>query len=152
LHVAVEKRKELVILALADRIILVIVALGAADGQTQEHFARGIHAIDYLLDAELLGVHTPFLIRQRVAVEAGRDSLVLRGIWKKIAGKCSSGKAIERNVVVGGLYAPTRVAPTPRPAGFLFITIGIGVGGHVEPMRGPALAVMRTGEQAIDEP
>ena len=77
----VEEGEELVILALRDRIELVVVALAAADRQAQEDDAGGVDAIDDRLDAELLEVDAAFLVDLRVAVEAGGDLLLERRRW-----------------------------------------------------------------------
>ena len=43
------------------------------------------------------------------------------------------------------------VAPGVRPIGVLLVAVGFGVAHQVEPVAGPALAVVRAGEQAIDQ-
>src|SRR5207247_8565919 len=79
LGVAVEEGEELVILALADRVELVVVALGTADREAEPDLAGRVDAIDNRLAAELLLIDTPLAIGQRVAVKARRDLLIDRG-------------------------------------------------------------------------
>ena len=70
---AVEEGEELVILALRNRIELVVVTLAAADRQAEENAAGRVDAIDDRLDAELFHVDAAFLVDLRIAVEAGGD-------------------------------------------------------------------------------
>src|SRR4051812_38727001 len=74
--VAVEEREELVIVALRERVVLVVVTLGAAESRSEEDLGGRVDAIDDGLDAELFLVHAAFLVRQRIAVEAGSGLLL----------------------------------------------------------------------------
>ena len=76
--VVVQEGEQPVVVLLRDRIELVVVALGALDGQAEDALADGVHAIEHRLHAELLGIDAAFLVDHRVAQEAGRDDLVLR--------------------------------------------------------------------------
>ena len=73
IHV-VEEGEELVILALGDRVVLVVVALGTADRQTEEDRPGRVDAIDDRIDAELFDVDPPLLVDQRIAMKAGGDA------------------------------------------------------------------------------
>src|SRR5207249_986957 len=94
----VQEGEKLVIFALRDRVELVIVALATTDRQPEEDRAGGIDAIDDRLDPELLDVDAAFLIAKRIAVEAGRHLLALRGVGEQIAGELLDGEAVERQV------------------------------------------------------
>ena len=75
------------------------------------------------------------------------SSVVVR---QQIAGQLPDGELIERHVVVQGLDQP--VAPDPLPGvAVLLEPVAVGVTGGVEPWQGHPLAVMRAGEQAVDE-
>ena len=73
IHV-VEEGKELIVLTLRDGIVLVIVALGAADGQAEEDRSGGIDPIDDRIDPELLDVDSSLLVDQRIAMEPRGDA------------------------------------------------------------------------------
>ena len=75
----VEEGQEPVILLLCDRVELVVVALGAPDGQTQKRGAGRVDAVDDRLDAELLGVNAAFLVDLGIAMEARGNLLIDRG-------------------------------------------------------------------------
>ena len=66
----VEEREHPVVLFLRQRIVLVVVALGALDGQAEHALADGVHAVEHGLHAELLGIDAAFLVDHRVAQEA----------------------------------------------------------------------------------
>ncbi len=87
----VEEGEEPVILALGERVILVVVALGAADRQAEEDRARGVDPVDDRVDPELLDVDAPFLVDLRVAVKTGGDPLGERGI--RAAGRRRSDRS-----------------------------------------------------------
>ena len=79
----VEERHELVILAVRDRVVLVRVALGAADRQAEPDGAGGADAVDHGVEAELQRVDAAFLVEHRVAVKAGGDALL--DAWRRAA-------------------------------------------------------------------
>jgi len=128
----------------------VVVALAAIDGEAEERFAQGVHAIDERLDAKLFGLDAAFLIEHGVAEEASGDALIPGGAGQEIAGELFDGELIEGHVFVEGIDDP--IAVRPDGTGFvLFVAVAVGVTGDVEPMAGPALAVMGRSEEAFDE-
>ncbi len=105
---AVEEGEELVILALLQRIELVIVTLAAADRQAEKNRAGRVGAIDDRLDAELFEVDAAFLVDLRVAMEAGGDALLNGRVRQQIAGQLLDDELIERHVAVEVPTAPSR--------------------------------------------
>ena len=146
----VEEGEELVIFPVRDGIELVGVALGAAHGEAEPHGAGGVDAIDDGLDAELFAVRSTLLVDEGVAVEGGGDELGFGGVGKEVAGELLDGEAVEREVVVEGLDDPIAVGPHVA-ATIDRVAVGVGIAGLVEPVPPPALAVVRAGEEAIDE-
>ena len=65
----IEEREELVVFLVRDRIVLVRVALGAADGQPQPDRAGGGDAIENRRHAELFLVGAPFGVGERLPVK-----------------------------------------------------------------------------------
>ena len=63
----VEERKELIVLALAKRIVLMIMALGTFDGRAEPHGARRVDAVNDLVCAIRFGVNTGFYVTGRGA-------------------------------------------------------------------------------------
>ena len=76
----VQEREHAVVLFLLQRIVLVVVALRALDGDAENALADGIHAVEHGLHAELLGIDAALFVDHGIAQEAGGDDLVLRGI------------------------------------------------------------------------
>ena len=73
LVIVVEKGKEPVVVALRDRVVLVIVALCAADRQAEEDRARRVDAVNDRIDPELFDVDPAFLVDLRIAMKPGGD-------------------------------------------------------------------------------
>ena len=67
----IEVGVQLVIFLLRDIVVLVVVAAGAADGQSQPHRAQCLRAVHHGEDAPLFLVRAPFRIGQRLPVERG---------------------------------------------------------------------------------
>ena len=141
----VEEGHQLVVLALAERVVLVIVTLAAADGQSEKDRAGGVHAIDDRFDAELLGVGPALFVDKRVAVKSGRDDLVEPRVGEHVTGELLDDELIERQVAVEGIDDPIAVLPD-RAWLVARVAVRVGVTGGVEPIAAPALAKMRRGE------
>src|SRR5262249_48968918 len=107
----VEEREQPVIVALAGWIVLVVVALGAADGQPEKDRARGIDAVDDRLDPELLDVDASLLVDLRIAMKPGGDALRECCVLVQIAGELVDGELIERHIGVEGGDDPVAVFP-----------------------------------------
>ena len=59
--------KHPVVFLLADRIELVVVALAALDGQSQDALSDGVHAVEHRVHPELFRIRTAFPVQHRVA-------------------------------------------------------------------------------------
>ena len=99
----VEEREDAVVLFLRERIVFVVVALRALDGDAEDALADGVHAIEHGLHAELLGIDAALLVDHRVAQETGGHVLILGGIRQLVAGNlldhetgCRAGRGSAR--------------------------------------------------------
>src|SRR5262249_34630219 len=81
----VEEGKNTVVLLLAQRIVLMVVALGTLNRDPENALTDGIHPIVHGLHTELLGIDAALFVDHGVAQEAGRDTLVLRGTRQQVA-------------------------------------------------------------------
>ena len=148
----VEEGEELVILALRDRVVLVVVALGSSrpSGRGRRSpvvFTRSTtdstrNCSRSIPPSWLIGV----LRWKPVATFC-----VERGVRAEVAGELVDGELVERHVAVQGVDDPVAVLPD-RARGVDAVAVRVGVAGQVEPGPRPALAVMGRGEQAIDQP
>ena len=144
---------ERVVVALGDRVELVVVAAGAGDRQPEEG-ARG--RLDLLVDhvqdelPAVLGV----VGLAAEGEEAGRDDLlgplaVVLG-REQVAGDLLADELVVRLVGVERGDHPVAVAPG-LGIGEVRLAARLGEPGHVEPVPAPALAEAGRGEQPIDD-
>ena len=143
-----EERAKAEILFIRDRIIFVIVAVGAVERQAEERFAR-------VLD----GVFHPLVVVEGVPVAhqvAGGHEVrvVLRG--DLIGGDHVHHHAVVAFIGVQRFHDPIAPAPDLRRAvpdiRHRPPAVPIAVPPHVHPMPRPAFAVVRAGEQVINDP
>src|SRR5207245_794105 len=95
-----EKREETVEILLGQRIIFVIVTPRAAQRQPQPDGGGGFDAVGAIFNEEFFGNDPALLIDHVVAVKAGRDLLIKRRIWQKVAGQLLDGELIEWQVAI----------------------------------------------------
>ena len=147
---AVEGVEQAVVVLLGDRVILVIVTLGARHRQAEPGRGGGVDPVEQVHEPLLLGDRAAFAVQEVIAVEPAGDLVLGRGPGQEVAGQEPDGELIERHVVVQGLDQP--VAPDPLPGvAVLLEAVAVGVAGGIEPGQGHPLAVMRAREQAVDE-
>ena len=87
------------------------VALCALDGQAEDAFADGVHAVEHRFHAELFGIDAAFLVDHRVAEEAGGDDVVLGRVRQQVAGELSDDEAVVRKVFVQRVDDPIAIGP-----------------------------------------
>ena len=143
------------VVLLAEGIVLVVVALGAADGAAEPHGGGRVHAIHERFVHRLVGIDTAFFVRHRVAVEAGRDFLILgpllvAALWQHVAGDLLDRELVERQIAVERVDHPVAILPDAAPV-VLLVAVRVGVAGEIQPRTRPPLAVARRGQQAIDD-
>src|SRR5688572_27706481 len=98
----VEEREQPVIVFLCDRIVLMVVALRATNGEAKPHCAERVGAVDHRLHAKLLGVCSAFAVGEGVALKTGRN---LR-TRNKISGDLLYGELVKRHVTVESVDHP----------------------------------------------
>ena len=132
------------VVLLADRIELMVVALRASEGQAEDGFTEGLHAVGVVVDevlggnrATLVGVHV-------VALESGGDELAVVGIRHEVAGDLLRDEAVVGLVVVEGLDDPVAPEPEVTPA-VDGEAVGVGVTGGIQPIEAHAFAEVGTG-------
>ncbi len=146
----VEKGHQGVVVVMGDRIVLVAMALRAAERQPEPCRPGGGHPVGHGMKAKLERIDTAFFVEHRIAMKAGGDKLVERGFGQHVAGELFDRELVEGHVGIEGLNHPVAVGPHAAIA-ILLVTVGIGVAGQIEPLAGPPLAVLRAGQQPIDE-
>ena len=139
---AIEEGREGVVVGLGDGVELMGVALRAAEGHAQPRGAHGVHAIEHVIDARFFGVTAAFAVGHVVALEAGRELLLRRGVREKIAGELLEGELVVRDVAVERFDDP--VAPRPvGPGGVRLEAVSIRITRRIQPPHSHAFAVVR---------
>ena len=141
-----------------DRVELVVVANGTADGQP--HPDRGgrlgavagvEHDVFLVDDAPLVGRHVAAV---EAAADPGLEHRVGRGVGgevHEIAGELELRESVEGQVVVEGLNNPLPVGPH-LPVVVEVDPVGVGIAGVVEPMTAAVLTPLRRREQDVEIP
>ena len=127
-----------------------IVAAGTVDRQAEEHLAGRRDDVVQLVVAGLLRVGR-LVVPQAEAIEAGGDDRLGRDVRQLVAGKLLADELVVRLVVVERADDVVAVPPGVWLRPVALEAVGLGVADQVEPVPRPALAVVRRGEQAIDD-
>ena len=145
-----EERAEGEEIALGEGVELVVMALGAAGGLAEPGGPDRPDAVVEHTLLVILGLRPAFLGRQQQSVEARTDPGLAVGVRQQVARDLFEGEAVEGFVLVE--TADDVVAVGPDIArGIAMVADGVGVADHIQPADGHALAVVRRGQQAVDE-
>ena len=148
-----EEGLEPVVVGRRDRVELVVVAAGAADGQAEEDRADGPGDLGQLRlplhrRVEVAGDN----LARTAAAEAGGDQGLGIAGAQLVPGELEGEELVVGQVVVEGLDHPIAIAPGVGPFGVEFEAVGVGVVGQIEPVLRPSLAVGGAVEEAVDDP
>ena len=148
LHV-IERVHPLVVVLLRDRVVFVVVALGAGDREAEPGGRGALDAVEEADVALLLGDVAAFAVEDVVTVEGRGDLLVECRVREQVAREHLGAELVERLVGVEGLHQP--VAPDPlEGVAVLLEAVAVGVARGVEPRKRHAFAVVRGRHQAVD--
>ena len=139
----VEERQQAIELLLRDRVVLVIVAAGAADRQPQPDRGRRVEPVDRVLDQELFGNDARLRELARwLRLKPVAMSWSSVGVGEQVAGQLLDRELVERHVAVEGVDHP--IAPAPHvPLLVALVAVGVGIAGRIEPVGRHALAIAR---------
>ena len=159
----VEDRAEPVVVGLRDRVVAMVVALGASDGEPEEGRRRHLDLFrDHLVAGEVLvGDGIAGAVGGETQKRRGDELIAAEGIVDGVAGRllgrCGElvagelllDEAIPGKVVLKTLHHPVAVAPGMRPERIdLGEAVGVGIAGDIEP--GPRLPLAVSG--ACEQP
>ncbi len=135
-----------------DGIGFVVVASGAAEGESEKGAADGVDPFLPFFgdgDADDLGRELQFFPIAGAEADETEGGVVLRpGIGEKVVGELADHKLIVGEVVVEGRDDPVAVEKR-RALGIQPRFGDVGVAGEVEPVPSPALAVVGRGEEFL---
>ena len=136
-------------LLLAEGVVLVIVAAGAAQGQAQPDGGGGLHPVHHVLDGKLVCDDAALAVAPVVAIEAGGDPLFQGGLGEHVPGQLLHGEAIEGHVGVEGLDHP--IPPAPHgPFPVRLVAVAVRIARRIQPCPGPC--ARRSAETAAGGP
>ena len=145
-----EEGQEPVVIALGDRIDLVIVASGAVDRHAQDDLSGGgDDAIERIVSG--LRPVGRFIVPDPQAVESRRDQGLGRAGVDLVAGQLLADELVVRLVAVVGVDHIIAVAPGEGLGRVALVTVGLAEPDQVEPVPGPVLAIVGRGEQSVDQ-
>ena len=157
-----EKGAHAEVVGLRDRVVFMIMTIGAGKRQTEERLAGGVDEIGHQLImpfAVLLENGTRGVVGTEAQVTGG-DELIDLGLVPRrirsggqlVAGELFADERVERLVVVESAHHVIAIVKLCRTELIPFESVGIGVAHDIEPVSGPTHAVLWAGEQAVDEP
>ena len=145
----IEEGGELIEVSLGDRVIFVIVAAGALDGECEEDGGGGVDAVGDVFGVIFGFDDATFSGEDVIAIEAGGDFLAESGIGEEVSGELFGEELVPGHVVEEGVDDP--VAPGPHGASFVVVVaICVGVAGEVEPVCGESFCGGGRGEELVD--
>ncbi len=146
---AVEEGEHRIVVALRDRVELVVVAARALHREAEHRGPERVHAIDDVLGAELL-FDAAALVRLPVqSIEGRGDTLLARGGRQEIAGELPGEELIVRQVVVERADDPVAIRRHVAVDVGL-VAVRVGVSREIEPVHRHPLAVRRRGQVVLD--
>ena len=152
LDVAEEGRRQAVIVSLWNRIELVIVAARAMDCEPQHApSGRGNQIVEVFVPPFRVVFLAEGHPRTR-AEEPGGDQRVIGPGIELVAGELFLQKDVVRLVLIERANHIVPITPGVGTVVVLLEAARVRVARHVQPMPPPPLAVMRRGEQPIDQP
>ena len=146
----VEERCEAEVVPLRDRVELVIVALGAADGQSEEDGSERVGPVDDVASEALLGQRRADVDDQVQPVKPRRDELVRARVLAQVA-----RELIAQELVIWQVARERTDHPVPvrRQVAVVVVMDSVGVRepDSVEPVTRHVFAILRPRQQPLDE-
>ncbi len=145
-----EVRLQTVIIRLAERIELMIVASRAAHRHAQKRRAHDVgHLGEHLVVRTGHVLIAGVLAQRPQAVESAGDEVLPVGRVHLIARDLLLHESVVRLVVIEALDHIIAIAPGVRPVHIVLVSIGFGEAHHVQPVASPLLAVVGRGQQPV---
>ena len=136
----VEEGRELVILLLAERVVLVIVAAATLHRQTQECRCESLRPVGDVLDAKLFRHAAAFNLLRMQPVESRRQNLFVGRIGQQVTSELLGDELVVGHVAIERADHPVSPRPDETIAVDL-ITVRVAVPGRVQPVRRHSLTV-----------
>ena len=145
----IEERREAVVVALAERVELVVVAAAAIEGEGQPDGSGRLGHVHDVIDPVFLGDAAAFSVDGMIAQKGGGEPLFVGGCRQEVARNLPDGEFIPALVAVERADHP--VAPRPHGAhAIALVAIGVRVAGGFHPIPSHALAIGRGSKESVD--
>ena len=158
LRAGAEESLELVVVAMLDRVELVVVAARTAHGQPEEGRTDYVGALGQHLVARAGHLLVAGIAPNGAqAVKSGGDQQLLVALARLlalnhfVACELLAQELIVWLVRVKGLDDIVAIAPQSGQIAVVLESLGLGKADHIQPVLAPALAVVRAFQQTIDE-
>ena len=138
---AVEEGGETIIIALLDRIELVVVAAAAFEGKSQKGGAESVDAVSDVFGAPFFFDAAAFIGLAMQAIESRGQALLACSIRQQITSELIGEETVVRKVVIEGLDDPVPIGPSGAKL-IALITVAVRVPRSVEPGNSHALTEM----------
>ena len=146
----VQEGKQAVVIALRQRVVLVVVALGTSERQPHPDGRGRADPVDHGMEAKLERIDPALFVEHRVAVKSRGHDLIARRVGQHVARQLLDRKLVERQIAIQRRDHPVAIGPDDARFVFL-VAIGVGIAGEVQPATCPAFSIVRRGQQPIDE-
>ena len=140
----IQERVQPVELPLRHPVVLVVMAPGTSDRQSQPGCCNHLGPVDNLLDPKLLGVGPSLAIAEGLAEKPGPEPIFERRGGQQVAGQLPQGQHIKRRVGVELFDQPLAVTPGHRSQLIGQVAVAVSVVRKIHPLASEVLAVMRT--------
>ena len=147
----VEEREEAVVVPHRDRIVFVIMTLGALQSGAEPDHAHGVDPVEHLVDPSFLRIAASFDVGGGTAVEAGGDFLRFGGSREEISRDLLDGELIKRQIRIQRCDDPIPVWPE-IPQVIALEAMGVRIASIVQPWPCPANSELGGLEKAVDHP
>ena len=145
------KRLHRIIILLAERLEFMVVTSRASERDAQEHGCGGVDGVVQGVEAALRLVRRVHHVGAQKVEGGGGDRPRIVG-RQFVSGDLFADEAVVGFVAVKGVDHVIAIAPRMRAQGVMFESVAFGVAHEIQPVTGPAFAVVRRGEQTVDEP
>ncbi len=135
---------------LGDRVVFVVVADGALEGEAHEGGADGGDAVDDIFEVRFFGEGGADVDDEVEAVESGGDELFLGGVGVEVTGNLVDGELVVGEVGVEGVDDPVAIGGVVAEV-VVVVSVGVCDADEVEPVFGHVLAVGGGVEESVDE-
>ena len=142
-HITEDRAGETVVILLQDRIEFVIVAAGTLNSHAQNSASQCFQHIIQIIPAPFRIVFFTEIYPGSGSQESGGNARLMSGVVELISRQLFGNKLVVRFVIVESSNDIIAIAPGVGPVYILFIAIGVGITGYIQPVAAPAFPILR---------